>query len=125
MPHPPESQRGHSLKIIQGQDFAGGMPAQGQRQVRLFNTGAVVTHPDQFCPPTLLDLHIDARGPPGIQGIFNQLFNNRSRTFYHLPPGSNLVGKPGGDSNWMWGGISGGDYLLIRMRGGCEWFALP
>ena len=69
------------------------MPAQGQRQVRLFNTGAVVTHPDKFCP-TLLDLHIDARGP-GIQGIFNQLFNNRSRTFYHLP-GSNLVGKPGG-----------------------------
>src|SRR5690554_784218 len=88
----PKAEGTHRFEVVQSQDLAGGVAAQGQGQVRFVDTGTVITNPDQL-DPALLDLDIYPAGPC-IQGILYQLFNYGCRALHHLA-GGYLVGKPG------------------------------
>ncbi|MCY1178694.1 hypothetical protein D9M73_190590 [compost metagenome] len=79
------------LEVFQVANLAGGVPGQGQRQVVGGDAATVVAHAQQL-HPALLDVHVDAPGT-GVQAVFQQLLDHRSRALDHLA-GGNLVGQP-------------------------------
>jgi hypothetical protein len=76
------------LEVFQVADLAGGVTGQRQRQVIGRNAATVVAHPQQF-DAALLNIDVDAPGT-GVEAVFQQLLDHRSRAFNHLT-GGNLV----------------------------------
>ena len=76
------------LEVFQVANLAGGVTGQGQRQVIGRNAAAVVAHPQQL-DAALLDVDINALGT-GVEAVFQQLLDHRSRALDHLT-GGNLV----------------------------------
>ncbi|MNC54390.1 hypothetical protein D3C75_1038720 [compost metagenome] len=64
------------------------MTGQRQRQVIGRNAATVVAHPQQF-DAALLHIDVDAPGT-GVEAVFQQFLDHRSRTLDHLT-GGNLV----------------------------------
>ncbi len=87
----PETEAHHLFEVFQITNLAGGVTSQGQRQVIGGNTAAVITHTQQL-DAALLDIDIDALGA-GVEAVFQQLLDHRSRAFNHLT-GGNLVRQP-------------------------------
>ena len=82
---------GHNrFQIVEGDDLAGCMAAQCQRQVVLANATAIVTHAQQLYT-ALLGINVNAVGT-GIQGVFDQFLDDVGRTLDHLAS-SNLVSE--------------------------------
>ena len=59
------------------------MPGKRQRYLIGWNTGTIICHFDQALTRTF-DGDLD-RGCPGINCIFDEFLDNRSRSFDHLP----------------------------------------
>ncbi len=77
--------------IFKALQFAGGKTLKGQTDTLSRNTKAIVDNPQKA--PTLIHFNLD-KGRTGIEGVFNQFFNHRSRPLNHLTR-SNLVGDLG------------------------------
>ena len=87
-----KAQARHPLELLQGEDLAGGVARQGERQVLLGDAAAVVAHPDQ-AGAARLQLHLDARAA-GVDGVLHQLLDHRGGALHHLA-GGDLVGETG------------------------------
>lgn len=83
-----EPEAHHLFEVFQIADLAGGVTGQGQRQVIGRNAAAIVAHPQQL-DAALLDIDINAPGA-GIEAVFQQFLDHRSRALDHLA-GGNLV----------------------------------
>ena len=68
------------------------MSAQGQRQILLVNTGAVISNPDEFSA-ACLKINIDPSAIR-IKTVFKQLLDDRCRPFNNFTS-SNLVRQTG------------------------------
>ena len=75
-------QTGNRLQIRQFTNLAGGVPAQGQREILFQNPCTVVPDPDQF-DATLLDIDVKT-GRLRVKAVLQQLLHHRGRTLYHL-----------------------------------------
>ena len=73
------------MQVFQRGNLAGGVACQRQRQVGLVHATTVVADADQFAA-AVLQFDLDVAGT-GIETVFQNLFQCRSRTFHHFAGG--------------------------------------
>ena len=78
------------VQVLLGLDLAGGMADERRGDVGGFDAGAVVADLDQF-DAAGLDAHRDLGGT-GVDGVFEQFFDHRSRPLDDLTGGDQLCG---------------------------------
>ena len=86
----PKSQGGNGTKLAIIQQLGGGMALKTEQNVILIHADTVIHYTNQTGTASFY-LDINPTGS-GIQRIFQQLLDHRSRPFHHLT-GRNLVGK--------------------------------
>ena len=90
----PETQRGDGIQVPDVIQFAGGVPFKGQHGIVAQHATAVIVDADQPAAAAF-HFHPDAGGP-GIQRVFQQLFDYRRGTLHHFAGGDlvgNVIGK--------------------------------
>ena len=93
----PETHRGDGVEILQCAQFARGMPFDGKQCVVAIHPGAVVADANQTA--TAIDhLHLDARRA-GVDGVFNELFEDGRRAFHDLSRGDLIDHRVGQHAN--------------------------
>ena len=89
-----KSQRRDGEQILDVAQLAGGMAFEGQQRVVAQHAAAIVHDADE--PPSAR-FHLDAQiGSAGVERVFEQFLDHRSRPFHHLSRGDligNLVGQ--------------------------------
>ena len=79
----PKAVAAQPLRLLQRAQLGGGVPLEGQGQLRSRDPAAVVAHPDQR-QPRPLHRHRDPRRP-GVERVLQQLLHHRSGPLDHLP----------------------------------------
>ena len=92
---PPEPQRPDRIEVGGVPHLAGRVAHKGLRGVLPLDAAAVVGHPQVF-DPAVLDFDGDGGGT-GVDRVFDQLLDDRSRPFDNLPGGDQLGHFPGED----------------------------
>ncbi len=80
-----EPQAHHLFEVFEVANLAGGVTGQGERQVIGGNTAAVIAHAQQL-DAALLDIDVNTLGA-GVEAVFQQLLDHRSRALNHLTSG--------------------------------------
>ena len=80
-----KAERGNPGEILRAPDLARGVASEGQLRIGAVHATAVVIHSDQ-AHSALRDRDTDAGGL-GVEGIFNQLLDDRGRAFDNLSSG--------------------------------------
>ena len=77
-----KAQRVDVIQVLDLAQLAGRVPGKGQLDLGGGDAAAVVGDAHQ-APPALAHLDVD-RGRPGVDGVFDQLFDHRRRSLDHL-----------------------------------------
>jgi len=89
-----KAQRGHRFQIINRRNFAGGMPADRQRQLLGGDAATIIADADQ-ADPAFFQINVDTLRA-GIQRVFNQFLDHRGGAFNDFACG-NLVDEDFGE----------------------------
>jgi hypothetical protein len=81
----PEAEGAEGEEILRGLDLAGGIALHRQEGFFRGHSLPVIGHPDQL-PPSGLDFHFD-RTASCVQGVLQQLFHHRGRSFHDFAGG--------------------------------------